>query len=74
MRKSQNRVLKPPAAIGFIMVKFTTSDRQEFNIPKEVACLSVLIKNLLEDLGEESEAPIPLPNVSGHILSKGKAG
>ncbi|KAI8912594.1 Skp1 family, dimerization domain-containing protein [Gorgonomyces haynaldii] len=52
------------------MVKFTTSDKQEFTIEKDVACLSVLIKNLLEDIGEDSDAPIPLPNVSGHILSK----
>jgi len=54
------------------MVKVTSSDGQEFNISKEIACQSVLIKNMLEDVGEAEDLPIPLPNVSGPILSKGK--
>eukprot|EP00842_Homolaphlyctis_polyrhiza_P004977 jgi/Hompol1/5480/HPOL_000919-RA len=52
------------------MVKLSSSDAQEFTVPKEIACQSVLIKNMLEDLGEDSDAPIPLPNVSGAILQK----
>ncbi len=53
------------------MVKLTSSDGQEFSVPREVASLSVLIKNMLEDFGEETDTPIPLPNVSGQILAKG---
>ena len=53
------------------MVKLTSADGQEFSVPKEVANMSVLIKNMLEDFGEETETPIPLPNVSGQILAKG---
>ena len=54
------------------MVKLTSSDNQEFNVPKEVACMSILIKNMLEDFGEEQDQAIPLPNVSGPILAKGR--
>lgn len=53
------------------MVKLTSSDGQEFTVSREVASLSVLIKNMLEDFGEETDTPIPLPNVSGQILAKG---
>ncbi|KAJ3294551.1 suppressor of kinetochore protein mutant [Rhizoclosmatium sp. JEL0117] len=52
------------------MVKITSSDNQEFNISKEIANQSVLIKNMLEDVGEADDQPIPLPNVSGAILQK----
>ncbi|KAI8826935.1 Skp1 family, dimerization domain-containing protein [Fimicolochytrium jonesii] len=52
------------------MVKLTSSDGQDFAVPKEVACQSVLIKNMLEDVGEADDQPIPLPNVSGPILQK----
>jgi hypothetical protein len=54
------------------MVKLTSSDGQEFVVPREVAGLSVLIKNMLEDFGEDTDTPIPLPNVSGPILAKGR--
>ncbi|KAJ3061721.1 suppressor of kinetochore protein mutant [Podochytrium sp. JEL0797] len=52
------------------MVKITSSDAQEFSIAKEIANQSVLIKNMLEDVGEADDQPIPLPNVSGAILQK----
>ncbi|KAJ3101681.1 hypothetical protein HDU97_001222 [Phlyctochytrium planicorne] len=52
------------------MVKLTSSDGQEFSVGKEIACQSILIKNMLEDVGESEDQPIPLPNVSGPILSK----
>ena len=52
------------------MVKLTSSDGQEFTVEKNIACISVLIKNMLEDIGDDADT-IPLPNVSGHILSKG---
>ena len=53
-----------------IMVRVQSSDGQEFVISKEVARQSVLIQNMLEDVGDEDTA-IPLPNVSSVILSKG---
>ena len=54
------------------MIKLTSSDGQEFSVPREVASLSILIKNMLEDFGEDyTDTPIPLPNVSGPILAKG---
>ncbi|KAJ1939234.1 hypothetical protein FBU59_004193 [Linderina macrospora] len=51
------------------MVKLQSSDSEEFDVEKNVAVQSVLIKNLLEDLGESEEA-IPLPNVTGKVLKK----
>lgn len=54
-----------------MLVKLTSSDGQEFSIAKDIASQSVLIKNMLEDLGDEADTPIPLPNVTGHILTKG---
>jgi S-phase kinase-associated protein 1 len=51
------------------MVILTSSDNEPFNVDKEVAERSVLIKNMLEDVGE-SDAPIPLPNVTSKVLRK----
>ncbi|KAJ3189721.1 hypothetical protein HDU85_000005 [Gaertneriomyces sp. JEL0708] len=45
------------------------SDNQEFTIERSVAERSMLLKDMLEDLGELDE-PIPLPNVSSKILEK----
>jgi S-phase kinase-associated protein 1 len=39
-----------------------TSDNQSMTVDREVAERSILIKNLLEDLGDSTEA-IPIPNV-----------
>lgn len=66
-------------------VILSSSDNEEFKVDKEVAQRSVLIKNMLEgkeeriglrlqltlliDVGD-SEAPIPLPNVTAKILGK----
>ncbi|KAI8846598.1 Skp1 family, dimerization domain-containing protein [Chytridium lagenaria] len=47
------------------MVKLTSSDGQEFSVAKEIACQSVLIKNMLEDVGEAEDQPIPLPTKGG---------
>ncbi|KAG1168282.1 hypothetical protein G6F70_009177 [Rhizopus microsporus] len=46
-----------------------SSDNEEFEVEKEVAQRSVLIKNMLEDIGD-SDAPIPLPNVNAKVLAK----
>ncbi|CEP15341.1 hypothetical protein [Parasitella parasitica] len=51
------------------MVKLLSSDNEEFTVDKEVAEKSVLIKNMLEDIGD-SDSPIPLPNVKETILKK----
>lgn len=53
------------------MVRLSSADGQEFVVAKEIACQSVLLKNMLEDIGESDEDAIPLPNVSAPILSKG---
>ncbi|GAA5822631.1 hypothetical protein JCM10212_004343 [Sporobolomyces blumeae] len=50
-------------------VKLVSSDNEEFEVEKDVAVRSVLVKNMLEDVGE-SDHPIPLPNVSASVLKK----
>ncbi|KAJ3113597.1 hypothetical protein HDU96_003174 [Phlyctochytrium bullatum] len=50
-------------------VVLTSQDNRTFTVDKEVAERSMLLKNMLEDVGD-SEAPIPLPNVTGKILEK----
>ncbi|KAL0077288.1 E3 ubiquitin ligase complex SCF subunit sconC [Phycomyces blakesleeanus] len=50
-------------------VHLLSSDSDSFTVDKEVAERSVLIKNMLEDIGE-SDAPIPLPNVTAKVLKK----
>ncbi|GAA5965148.1 hypothetical protein JCM5350_004047 [Sporobolomyces pararoseus] len=50
-------------------VKLVSSDNEEFEVEKDVATRSVLVKNMLEDVGE-SDHPIPLPNVSASVLKK----
>ncbi|EPZ36463.1 E3 ubiquitin ligase SCF complex, Skp subunit [Rozella allomycis CSF55] len=51
------------------MVRLCSSDNKEFVVDNDIAERSILIKNMLGDLGD-SEATIPLPKVSGAILSK----
>ncbi|KAI8807336.1 Skp1 family, dimerization domain-containing protein [Cladochytrium replicatum] len=52
-------------------VRLTSSDGQDFNVVSEIANQSVLIKNMLEDIGDNADDnPIPLPNVSASILQK----
>ncbi len=51
-------------------VKLTSSDGQEFTVAQDIIFQSALIKNMMSDL-EVGDAAIPLPNVTGHILSKG---
>ncbi|KAI0028162.1 Skp1 family, dimerization domain-containing protein [Vararia minispora EC-137] len=51
------------------MVLLVTSDNEQFIVDKDVAERSVLIKNMLEDVGE-SDQPIPLPNVSSSVMRK----
>ncbi|KAJ2800328.1 E3 ubiquitin ligase complex SCF subunit scon-3 [Coemansia guatemalensis] len=51
------------------MVTLQSSDKRDFQVSMEVAKQSVLIKNLIDDLGETEEA-IPLPNVTSKVLQK----
>jgi len=50
-------------------VLLVTSDNEQFQVEPAVAYRSVLIKNMVEDIGE-SNNPIPLPNVSANVLKK----
>ncbi|KAI9092688.1 S-phase kinase-associated protein 1A-like protein [Phlyctochytrium arcticum] len=45
------------------------SDNKQFTVDRAVAERSMLLKNMLEDVGEGSE-PVPLANVTSSILSK----
>ncbi len=50
-------------------VTLKSQDDQTFVVDKQVAERSVLLKNMLEDIGE-SDHPIPLPNVTGRVLKR----
>jgi len=50
-------------------IKLLSSDHATIVVDQEVAERSVLIKNMLEDVGEVSEA-IPIPNVNENVLKK----
>jgi len=54
-------------------IKLTACDMEEgafIEVPKDVATMSVTIKNLVEDLPTSSDVPIPLHNVTKKILEK----
>ncbi|KAH8117382.1 E3 ubiquitin ligase complex SCF subunit sconC [Phellopilus nigrolimitatus] len=51
------------------MVKLFTSDEVEIEVPVPVISLSVLIKNMIEDIGESLER-IPVPNVNSTVMRK----
>jgi S-phase kinase-associated protein 1 len=53
------------------LIVLTANDNTQLKVTRKVAGQSVLIKNMLEDVGEQDHA-IPLPNVNGEILKKGK--
>eukprot|EP00091_Calanus_sinicus_P025573 TRINITY_DN9811_c0_g1_i1.p1 TRINITY_DN9811_c0_g1~~TRINITY_DN9811_c0_g1_i1.p1 ORF type:complete len:162 (-),score=6.89 TRINITY_DN9811_c0_g1_i1:8-469(-) len=70
LQSTHHRLLcAPPTAFTLAMVLLVTSDNEQFVVDKEVAERSVLIKNMLEDVGE-SDQPIPPPNVSSSVLKK----
>jgi len=50
-------------------VKLLSSDGIEHEVEKDIAIMSVTVKESLEDIGD-MDAPVPLPNVSGRILLK----
>ncbi|KAF9259918.1 E3 ubiquitin ligase SCF complex Skp subunit [Marasmius fiardii PR-910] len=51
------------------MVLLVTSDNEQFTVDREVVERSVLIRNVLEVVGESDE-PIPLSNASSTVLRK----
>lgn len=52
------------------MLKLKSQDGKFFSVPESVAKQSVTISHLLEDLDDNSEDPIPIPNVDALILQK----
>ncbi|KAJ5541926.1 SKP1 component dimerization [Penicillium sp. DV-2018c] len=50
-------------------ITLTSSDGVELSVERTTAERSVLIKNMLEDLGDSGEA-IPIPNVNEAVLKK----
>lgn len=52
------------------MVQLSTSDNEVFTVERDIAERSVLIKTMLDDLGDSEEHPIPLTNVSSNVLKK----
>ncbi|KAI8362296.1 Skp1 family, dimerization domain-containing protein [Mortierella sp. GBAus27b] len=51
-------------------VLLTSSEGTEFFIDREIADMSQLLKCMFQDIGEIGLEPVPLPNVSGPILTK----
>lgn len=51
-------------------IKLTTSDNVDLDVDRQVAERSILIKNLLEDLGGDNDEAIPIPNVSAHHIPR----
>lgn len=49
-------------------IKLQSADKVVFSISKDVAFLSLTVKNMVEDTGDNEL--VPLPNVSADILSK----
>jgi len=47
-----------------------SSEGKYFQVSRAVIDRSTLIKNMIEDIGEVSETPIPLPNVTSKVLEK----
>jgi S-phase kinase-associated protein 1 len=48
-----------------------SKDQETFEVPRNVATMSHLITGILDDEDPDDEAPeIPLPNVSGEVLTK----
>ncbi|ORY80033.1 S-phase kinase-associated protein 1A-like protein [Protomyces lactucae-debilis] len=57
------------AAPAAQQITLTSSDNESFQVDLEVAEKSVLIKNMVEDIGED-DTVVPLPNVNANVLKK----
>ena len=51
-------------------VTLETSEGTKFVVDQKIAKMSVLIKNMLEDVGDDTDNAIPLPNVSGPTFQR----
>lgn len=51
-------------------VRLQSSDGKEFKVDLKIAKVLGTVKTMFEDLGEEDDEPIPLPNVESKILEK----
>ncbi|KAF1850942.1 S-phase kinase-associated protein-like protein 1 [Cucurbitaria berberidis CBS 394.84] len=58
------------AAASEKKIKVTTSDGANLETDRDIAERSILIKNLLEDLGGDNEEAIPIPNVNEAVMKK----
>ncbi|MCJ1456596.1 hypothetical protein MMC28_006958 [Mycoblastus sanguinarius] len=53
------------------IIKLQSSDNIEISVDREVAERSILIKNMMEDIGEQAMTDaIPIPNVNEAVLNK----
>ncbi|KAL6712816.1 hypothetical protein ACLMJK_009657 [Lecanora helva] len=53
------------------MIKLTSSDNVEIPVERTVAERSILIKNMMEDIGEQTmNEAVPIPNVNEPVLRK----
>ncbi|KAI9881324.1 MAG: hypothetical protein M1830_003331 [Pleopsidium flavum] len=53
------------------MIALMSSDNEEIPVEREVAERSILIKNMMEDVGDAATAEaIPIPNVNATVLKK----
>ncbi|KAL4788013.1 E3 ubiquitin ligase complex SCF subunit sconC [Aspergillus varians] len=52
------------------MLTLVSSDEKPMQVARDVAERSILIKNLLDDLGDPNGEPIPIPNVTENVLNK----
>jgi S-phase kinase-associated protein 1 len=55
---------------GVKLISITTSDGVHMEVERPVAERSILIKNLLEDLGGDATESIPIPNVNEAVMKK----
>lgn len=52
-------------------IKLQSSDHVEITVDRQVAERSILIKNLLEDIGDQTvDEAVPIPNVNEAVLNK----
>lgn len=59
------------AAVTTPKVAIVSSDGETFVVARDVVSMSVTLRNMLEDLGSETEGmPVPLPNVKADALRK----
>ncbi|KAL5380156.1 hypothetical protein DPSP01_007957 [Paraphaeosphaeria sporulosa] len=56
--------------VGENQIILTTSDNATLPVDRDVAERSILIKNLLEDLGVDNTEAIPIPNVNEAVMKK----